>query len=53
MNVDLGQHAVAVLSAYAGALVLLVVLIVVSVARARSVVHRLADMERRREARQR
>ncbi|MBF9041736.1 heme exporter protein CcmD [Rhodobacterales bacterium HKCCE4037] len=48
MSLDLGQYAVPVLSAYAGALGLLLVLIVASVLRARSVARRLAETEQRR-----
>ncbi len=51
MNLDLGQYAVEVLSAYAGALALLAGLIVASVLRARSVARRLSETETRREAR--
>ncbi|MEX3014975.1 heme exporter protein CcmD [Gymnodinialimonas hymeniacidonis] len=51
MNVDLGQYAVEVLSAYAGAIVCLVAVIAASIIRARSVARRLAEMERQREAR--
>lgn len=48
MNIDLGQYAVEVLSAYAGGLALLLGLIVASVLRARSVARRLAETENRR-----
>lgn len=48
MNLDLGQYAVEVLSAYGVGLALLLGLIVVSVLRARSVARRLAEMENRR-----
>ncbi len=51
MSLDLGQYAVEVLSAYAGAIIVLAALIIASVLRARSVARRLAEMERRREAR--
>jgi heme exporter protein CcmD len=51
MTLDLGQHAVPVLSAYAGALGLLALLIVASVLRARSVAQRLNETESRREGR--
>ena len=51
MTLDLGQYAVPVLSAYAGALGLLIALIVVSVVRSRAVTRRLEETERQREAR--
>ncbi len=46
--VDLGQYAVPVLAAYAGTILLLLALIVVSVVRARRVKRRLAVVEARR-----
>ncbi len=53
MSVDLGRYAIEVLSAYAGALILLAGVIAASVVRARSVARRLAETEERRAARQR
>lgn len=45
---DLGQYAVPVLSAYAGTIACLCVLVVASVIRARRVAKRLAEVEARR-----
>lgn len=47
--VDLGQYAVPVLSAYAGTLAALVVLIGASILRARRVARRLNEVEARRQ----
>lgn len=48
MMVDLGQYAVPVLSAYAGTVLCLCALVAWSVARARRVARRLAEVEARR-----
>ncbi|GAB5445706.1 heme exporter protein CcmD [Gymnodinialimonas sp.] len=48
MMVDLGPYAVPVLSAYAGTIACVLVLIVASIARARRVAKRLSDVEARR-----
>ncbi|WP_224815197.1 heme exporter protein CcmD [Hasllibacter sp. MH4015] len=49
MNVDLGQYAAEVLSAYAGTLALLALLLIGSIWKARRVARHLADVEARRE----
>lgn len=48
MMVDLGQYAVPVLSAYAGTIICLCVLVVASILRARRIARRLTDVETRR-----
>jgi heme exporter protein D len=45
---DLGQYAVEVLSAYAASILLLVVIVIASIWKARRVLRRLTDVEERR-----
>jgi heme exporter protein CcmD len=47
--VDLGQYALVVLSAYAGTIVCLLVLICASILRSRRIARRLTEVEGRRE----
>lgn len=49
MMVDLGSYAVPVLAAYAGTIVCLIGLVVMSVLRARRVAHRLGEVEARKD----
>ncbi|WP_406676099.1 heme exporter protein CcmD [Roseicyclus sediminis] len=45
---DLGQYAIEVLSAYAASILLLLVIVIASVWKARRVLRRLSDVEERR-----